>query len=118
MIVTFLNNLNIIFEGSMDLHTNYRDSYIPHEPLPAQSAPLDRKDKPAEEKAFKRRPMFAVSQTSLDFRPYPNHRPSPPAEMEPFVSQISLGDSLAQTETLVEILLIKTKFRTCFLIIF
>ncbi|CAF4250040.1 unnamed protein product [Rotaria sp. Silwood2] len=93
------NSGNLIASGSMDLRTNYRESYIPHEPSSARSAPTERKDKSKEDKVYTRRPMHTITQTSLDFRPYPNHRPSPPADMEPFVSQITLGDSLTPAVT-------------------
>ncbi|CAF3541128.1 unnamed protein product [Rotaria sp. Silwood1] len=99
------NRENLKVSGSMDLRTMYRESYIPHEPLSARSAPTERKDKSKEEKVYTRRPMYAITQTSVDYRPYPNHRPSPPADMEPFVSQINLGNSLTPAVT-------KSQYRT------
>ncbi|CAF0850225.1 unnamed protein product [Rotaria sordida] len=93
------NSGSLKLSGSMDLRTNYRESYIPPEPSSSRSAPTERKDKSKEDKVYTRRPMYTITQTSLDFRPYPNHRPSPPADMEPFVSQITLGNSLTPAVT-------------------
>jgi hypothetical protein len=85
----------------MDLRTNYRDSYITHEPSSARSVSGERKPKANEENVYTRRSMNGISQTSFDYRPYPNHRPSPPVEMEPFVSQITIGNSFTPVVTLV-----------------
>ena len=72
------------------MQTSYRETYIP---LKVSSARTVKKNIDNEEKTLIRRPMNAISQTSMDFRPYPNHRPQSPAEMEPFVSQITIGNS-------------------------
>ncbi|CAF4247026.1 unnamed protein product [Rotaria magnacalcarata] len=88
------NRGNLKLSGSMDLNTNYRDSYVQHSTTSIRSAPSERKDEKVEDKVYTRRPMFAISQSSLDYRPYPNHQRSPPADMESFVSQITLGSSL------------------------
>jgi hypothetical protein len=82
----------------MDLHTSYRDNYIP---LKLSSARNTKKNNLNEEKVYVRRPMNAISQTSCDFRPYPNHRPPSPADIEPFVSQITIGNSFTPPVTLV-----------------
>lgn len=82
----------------MDLHTSYRDTYVPLKPASARDA---KKNDFNEEKVYTRRPMNAISQTSLDFPAYPNHRPPSPAEMEPFVSQITIGNSFTPSVTLV-----------------
>jgi hypothetical protein len=82
----------------MNLSTSYRDTYIPHE-LSPRSAPIDRKDQLNDLNVH--RPMDSISQTSFDFRPYPNHRPPLPADMEPFSSQITIGSSLTPSVTLV-----------------
>ncbi|CAF3335042.1 unnamed protein product [Rotaria socialis] len=99
------NRGNLKLSGLMDLNTNYRDSYVQHSTTSIRSAPSERKDEKVEDKVYKRRPMFAISQSSLDYRPYPNHQRSPPADMEPFVSQISLGSSLTPA-------VIKSQYRT------
>jgi hypothetical protein len=80
----------------MDLRTSYRENYLPLKPA---SARIVKKDNLHEEKVYTRRPMNTISQTSLDFRPYPNHRPPAPAEMEPFVSQITIGNSFTPSVT-------------------
>ena len=85
----------------MDLRTNYRDNYISHELSSARSVPSESKTKFNQENVFTRRPMNGISQTTDDFRSYPNHRPPPPFEMEPFVSQITIGNSATPTVTLV-----------------
>ncbi|CAF0836200.1 unnamed protein product [Adineta ricciae] len=86
------NRGNLRPTGSMNLHTSYRDTYIPHELTP-RSAPFDRKGQLSEESALLLRPMDAISQTSSDFRAYPNHRPPLPADVDPFSSQITIGNS-------------------------
>ena len=84
----------------MNLQTSYRDSYITHELTP-RSAPFDRKGQLTEENAQLNRPMDSISQTSSDFRAYPNHRPPLPADIETFSSQITLGNSSTAPVTLV-----------------
>ena len=82
------------FVGSMDLRTSYRDDFIPRE-LPAQSTRDASNQKQIENNvnhAFLRRPMDEISQTSFDFRPYPKHRPPLPADLKPFLSQITIRD--------------------------
>ena len=74
----------------MSLITNYREDFVPFKP---SSARTTKKANANDENVYTRRPMNAISQTSMDFRPYPNHRPPSPASMEPFVSQITIGDS-------------------------
>ena len=82
----------------MDLQTSYRENYIPLKPA---SARVTKKTDSNEEKVYTRRPMNTISQTSCDFRPYPHHRPPSPAAMEPFVSQITIGNSFTPTTTSV-----------------
>jgi len=82
----------------MDLRTSYRDTYIPLKPLSARNV---KRSTSNVEQVFTRPPMHAISQTSFDFRPYPNYRPSPPVEMEPFLSQITIGNSFTPSITLV-----------------
>ena len=84
----------------MYLHLSYRDTYIPHELTP-RSAPFDRKGQLSEENALLLRPMDAISQTSSDFRAYPNHRPPLPADVDPFSSQITIGNSSKSEVTFV-----------------
>lgn len=84
----------------MNLQTSYRDSYIPHELTP-RSAPFDRKGQLTEENAHLNRPMDAISQTTADYRSYPNHRPPLPADAETFSSQITLGTDSTPAVTLV-----------------
>ncbi|CAF0962145.1 unnamed protein product [Adineta steineri] len=83
---------NLRQTGSVDLSTSYRDSYIPHEYSP-RSAPFDRKGQLNEDNAHLHRKMDSISQTSTDFRAYPNHRPPLPVEGDPFLSQITIGNS-------------------------
>jgi len=90
----------------MDLRTSYRDTYIPLKPASARNV---KRSTSNEEKVYTRLPMNAISQTSFDFRPYPNHRPSPPVGMEPFLSQITIGNSFTPTTTLVFDLISTTK---------
>lgn len=80
----------------MDLRTSYREDYVPLKPASAREI---KKGDLNEEKVYIRRPMNAISQTSFDFRPYPKHRPPLPAEMEPFVSQITIGNSYTPSVT-------------------
>ena len=84
----------------MDFRTNYRESFIPQESsLLSQSAPTERQSKLNEEKVYTRRPMYSISQTRFDFRPYPKHQRTEPAGMESFVSQIPLGNSFTPAIT-------------------
>ena len=83
----------------MDLRTNYREDYLVPE-LPSQQA-TSRATKEAptgEPKVYTRRPMNGISQTSFDFRPYSKHRPTQPVDMEPFLSQITIGNSFTPVE--------------------
>ncbi len=98
-----LENSTYPIKGSMDLQTSYRETYVPLKPLSARDT--TKKSNVIEEKTFVRRPMNAISQTSFDFRPYPHHRPPSPAEMEPFLSQITIGNSCTPSVTLVLILI-------------
>jgi hypothetical protein len=80
----------------MDLQTSYRETFIPRKPT---SARIVKKENLPEENTYVRRAMNGISQTSFDFRPYPNHRPSSPAGMEPFSSQITIGNSFTPSVT-------------------
>lgn len=99
-----LENNPYPIRGSMDLQTSYRETYIPMKPTSARNI---KKSILSEEKPIIRRPMNAISQTSFDFRPYPHHRPPPPADLEPFLSQITIGNSSIPSITLVLILIEK-----------
>ena len=79
----------------MDLNTNYRHDYAIPELSPKRVTPHSAKElSTTEQKTYVRRPMNGISQTSFDYRPYTKQRPRLPADMEPFLSQISLGNSL------------------------
>ena len=77
----------------MDLRTNYRQQYSTPKLSTTRSAPIKTADAPNEQKVYTRRPMNGISQTTFDFRPYSNHRPPHAFDMEPFLSQINIGDS-------------------------
>ncbi|CAF1035623.1 unnamed protein product [Didymodactylos carnosus] len=88
-------NLKVPF-GSMDLTTNYRKDYIEHEITKSDIATNSRSSielqpKRSSSVIYVRHPMNSITQTKSDYRPYPNHRPPHPAEMEPFQSQITIG---------------------------
>jgi hypothetical protein len=85
----------------MDLRTNYRQDYVTPELPSKQSTPNGPKQISTEQKVYIRRPMNGISQTSFDFRPYSKHRPSPAANMEPFLSQIKMGNSFTPVEKFV-----------------
>lgn len=85
----------------MDLRTNYREDYINRELPVKQTAPNSAKEIVLEKNVYTRRPMNGISQTSFDFRPYPKHRRTPAADMEPFQSQISIGNSYQSVEKFV-----------------
>ncbi len=99
-----LENNPYPIRGSMDLQTSYRETYVPLKPVSAR--PI-KKSVLSQETTIVRRPMNAISQTSFDFRPYPHHQPPSPAEIEPFVSQITIGNSFTPSVTLVLILIRK-----------
>lgn len=90
----------------MDLRTNYREDYaipeLPSKRIIPQSA---KEISTAEQKVYVRRPMNEISQTTFDFRPYTKQRPRLPADMEPFLSQITLGNSLTPVEKFVIVLI-------------
>ena len=90
--------------GSMDLRTNYRQDFIPHEQISTRNSPKVKRSKSTEDHVYTRRPMNEISQTSFDFRAYPKHRPPPPAEMETFLSQIKLNNPLAPETKFVSFL--------------
>jgi hypothetical protein len=84
----------------MDLHTNYRRDYMTPE-LPSTSSSANGKEEIAhEQKVYTRRPMNGISQTSFDFRPYSKPRRTPSINMEPFLSQISIGSTYKPVERL------------------
>jgi len=85
----------------MDLRTNYRQDYVTPELPSKQSTPNGPKEISTEQKVYIRRPMNGISQTSFDFRPYSKHRPSAVVEMEPFLSQFSIGNSYTPIEKFV-----------------
>jgi hypothetical protein len=85
----------------MDLRTNYRQDYATPELSSKQSTPHGNKEIVTEQKVYVRRPMNEISQTRFDFRPYLKHRPSPAADMEPFLSQITIGNSFLPVEKFV-----------------
>lgn len=85
----------------MDLRTNYRQDYISPELPTKQSTPIGSKEIVVDKNVYTRRPMNGISQTSFDYRPYSKHRPTPSADMEPFLSQITLGNSFQPVEKFV-----------------
>jgi hypothetical protein len=85
----------------MDLRTNYRQDYATPDLTSARSTPCGPKHGLNEPKGYTRRPMNGISQTSFDFRPYPKHRPPVAVDMEPFLSQINIGNSSTPVATLV-----------------
>jgi hypothetical protein len=88
--------------GSMDLHTNYRRDYMTPELSSTRGTSNGTKEIVHEQKVYTRRPMNGISQTSFDFRPYSKQRPPPPAaNMEPFVSQVSIGNTFTPIERFV-----------------
>jgi hypothetical protein len=87
----------------MDLRTTNRETYITHKPpSSARSTSSGMRGKSNDNQVYTRRPMNGISQTSFDFRPYPKHRPPAAADMEPFQSQITIGNSFTPAVTLVE----------------
>ncbi|CAF3016687.1 unnamed protein product [Rotaria sp. Silwood2] len=82
----------------MDLVTNYRHDYITPDVSSIKNNQHITRDIIQEEKVYTRRPMNGISQTSFDFRPYTKHRPPPPADTEPFLSQITIGNSFTPIE--------------------
>ncbi len=91
------------FIGTMDLRTNYRQDYVTPELPSKQNTPKTTKETSKEQKTYVRRPMNGISQSSFDFRPYSKHRPPPAADMEPFLSQFSIGNSFTPVEKFVVI---------------
>jgi hypothetical protein len=86
----------------MDLRTNYRQDYATPELPSKRSTPIGTKEvSTTEQTTYIRRPMNGISQTSFDFRPYSKHRPSAVVEMEPFLSQFSIGNSYTPIEKFV-----------------
>ena len=79
----------------MDLHTNYRREFTTPKSTSLRSAPVKPPDALREEKVYTRRPMNEISQTSHDFRPRSYQRPPQTFDMEPFQSQVNIGDSQA-----------------------
>jgi hypothetical protein len=84
---------NLKVSGPMDLHTNYRQDYATPKLSPTRSAPIKTADTSNEQKVYTRRPMNGISQTTFDFRPHSNYQPRQTFDMEPFHSQITIGDS-------------------------
>ena len=85
--------------GSMDLRTNYREDYL----RPSISSTKPEKKIPTEQKVYAKPPMRGISQTSFDYRAYPEHRPPPLAYIERFHSQISLGNNNTNASSLVSL---------------
>ncbi|CAF0924271.1 unnamed protein product [Adineta ricciae] len=86
---------NLTVTGDMDLHTNYRREFTTPKSTSLRSAPVKPPDALREEKVYTRRPMNEISQTSYDFRPRSYQRPPQTFDMEPFQSQVNIGDSQA-----------------------
>ena len=83
----------------MDLRTNYREDYlVPELPAKPSTSHAAKEIPTGEQKVYFRRPMNSISQTSFDFRPYSKQRPAQPADTEPFLSQITLGNSFIPAE--------------------
>ncbi|CAF3519050.1 unnamed protein product [Rotaria sordida] len=97
-IVRLEHSGNLKSSGPMDLLTNYRRDYITPEISLIKNNQNETKNLVHEEKVYTRRPMNGISQTSFDFRPYSKHRPPPLAETEPFLSQITIGNSFTPIE--------------------
>ncbi|CAF1360382.1 unnamed protein product [Rotaria magnacalcarata] len=89
---------NLKISGSMDLLTNYRHDYVTPELSSIKPSPAENKKGTPEEKVYTRRPMNGVSQTTYDFRPYSKQRPAAPADTEPFLSQIKIGNTYTPIE--------------------
>ncbi|CAF4026450.1 unnamed protein product [Adineta steineri] len=85
-------NENLRTTGTMDLHTNYRQDYATPKLSATRSAPIKTTATSHEEKIYTRRPMNGISQTTHDFRPHSYQRRTPLIDMEPFQSQINIGD--------------------------
>lgn len=85
----------------MDLRTNYRQQFTTPKLSSMRSAPIKASDAPNEQKVYTRRPMNGISQTTSDFRPYANYRPPLPVALEPFESQVTIGDSTLPVTKLV-----------------
>jgi hypothetical protein len=81
----------------MDLRTSYQQDYIPHQSISAQDATTEQQTRFNAEHVYTRRPMNEISQTSFDYRPYPQHRPITSTDMDTFQSQIKLGNSSSPT---------------------
>jgi len=87
----------------MDLHTNYRRDYMTPELSPTRGTPNGAKEIVQDQKVYSRRPMNGISQTSFDYRPYCQARRTPTITMEPFLSQVSIGNSFTPIERLLSI---------------
>jgi hypothetical protein len=86
----------------MDLHTNYRQDYVTPELPSKQTTPIKSKEILPEQTVRVRRPMNGISQTSFDFRPYSKKYRRPKlADMEPFLSQITIGNPFISAEKFV-----------------
>lgn len=85
----------------MDLLTNYRHDYITPDLSSAKANPVKNKNIVQDDKVYTRRPMNGISQTTFDFRPYSKQRPAAAADTEPFLSQITIGNSFASVEKFV-----------------
>ena len=99
----------------MDLRTNYREDYaVPELPVRRAASHSTKEVSLADKNVYTRRPMNAISQTSFDFRPYAKHRPPKPADMEPFLSQITMGNSFTRVEKFVRTIHSTGKFTILF----
>jgi hypothetical protein len=98
----------------MDLRTNYRQDYPTPKLSPTRSAPIKTADTSNEQKVYTRRPMNGISQTTFDFRPHSYYPPRQSFDMEPFHSQISIGDSNTAL-TKLDFILVKFYFKDCVL---
>lgn len=88
--------------GTMDLRTNYREDYlIPEMPIKRSASHVTKEVSVKDQNVYTRRPMNSISQTSFDFRPYTQQRPAKPADMEPFISQITLGNTFTSVQKFV-----------------
>ena len=89
----------------MDLRTNYRQDYMTPDLESVRSVSTGEKSLKTEPAVYTRRPMNGISQSSFDYRSYPKHRPPAPAPLEPFLSQISIGNAYSPTSTFVSFVL-------------
>lgn len=83
----------------MDLRTNYREDYLtPEMPIKRAASYSSKEISMKDQNVYTRRPMNNISQTSFDFRPYSKPRPAKAADMEPFLSQITLGNAFTSVQ--------------------